>query len=46
MRLLLDTHMMLWAAGDFELLPTEAQALITDGGNDVFFSVASLWEIG
>lgn len=45
MKYLLDTHLLLWAAGDFERLPPEAIALLTDGANDIMFSVASLWEI-
>lgn len=45
MRFLLDTHLILWAAGDFERLPREARMLMQDGGNDLIFSVASLWEI-
>lgn len=45
MRFLLDTHLILWAAGDFERLPQEALALLKDGDNDILFSVASLWEI-
>lgn len=45
MRLLLDTHLLLWTAGDCERLPLDARQLIADGDNDIFFNVASLWEI-
>ena len=45
MKLLLDTHLLLWAAKGFENLPPEAQALMSDTENELFFSVASLWEI-
>lgn len=45
MRLLLDTHLLLWAAGDVERLSSEAGRLIEDEGNVPVFSVASLWEI-
>lgn len=45
MKLLLDTHLLLWAAEGLERLPSEAQALMSDPGNELFFSVASLWEI-
>lgn len=45
MKLLLDTHLLLWAAEDLERLPPEAQALMGDPDNELFFSVASLWEI-
>lgn len=43
MRLLLDTHLLLWAAGD--LLPPEVEPLIADMANDLVFSAASIWEI-
>ncbi len=44
MKLLLDTHLLLWAAAG--TLPKEAEKLLTDGGNTLYFSPASLWEIG
>ena len=45
MRLLLDTHLLLWAAGEPHRLSAEARGLIEDGGNTLMFSVASIWEI-
>lgn len=45
MKLLLDTHLLLWAADSFERLPPAAQALMSAPDNELFFSVASLWEI-
>jgi PIN domain nuclease of toxin-antitoxin system len=45
MKLLLDTHVLLWAAGDPERLPASGRALIEDSGNQLVFSAASLWEI-
>lgn len=45
MRLLLDTHLLLWAAGTPAKLPAAARRLIQDRGNELWFSVASLWEI-
>lgn len=45
MRLLLDTHVLLWALADPGRLPAAARALIEDAENEVFFSAASLWEI-
>ena len=45
MRLLLDTHLMLWAANTPARLSREAQGLLTDSANALVFSVASLWEI-
>ena len=45
MKLLLDTHLLLWAAESFEHLPPDARILMSDPENELFFSVASLWEI-
>lgn len=43
--LLLDTHLLLWAASDPRRLSEEAVSLISDTGNRLYFSAASLWEI-
>lgn len=45
MKLLLDTHLLLWAAGDPGRLSDTASALISAPENELFFSAASLWEI-
>jgi PIN domain nuclease of toxin-antitoxin system len=45
MKLLLDTHILLWAAQGVEHLPLDAQTLMNDPENELLFSVASLWEI-
>lgn len=45
MKYLLDTHILLWALTDNKKLPAEAQRIITDDNNEIFASVASLWEI-
>lgn len=45
MKLLLDTHLLLWAAGDPGRLSATATALISEPENELFFSAASLWEI-
>lgn len=45
MRLLLDTHVLLWAAGEPEKLSEPARRLLLDESNDLFFSSASIWEI-
>lgn len=45
MKLLLDTHLLLWAADSFDRLPPTAQTLMSAPDNELFFSVASLWEI-
>jgi PIN domain nuclease of toxin-antitoxin system len=44
-KLLLDTHLLLWAAGMPERLPLEATKLIENEGNELLFSAASLWEV-
>lgn len=46
MRLLLDTHLLLWAGLDSPRLPRTARMLLEDTANTRYFSVASLWEIG
>ncbi len=45
MKLLLDTHLLLWAAGEPDRLSADANSLIGDIKNELFFSVVSLWEI-
>ena len=45
MRLLLDTHIALWAVTDDRRLSTKARDMIVDPANDVFVSAASVWEI-
>ena len=44
MKLLLDTHMLLWAAAGS--LPEKAESLVLDAENTLYFSPASIWEIG
>lgn len=45
MRLLLDTHLLLWAVARSERLPREARQLLEDDDNEVYYSAASIWEI-
>ncbi len=45
MNLLLDTRLLLWAAGQPDKLPQEARDLLLDPANQPVFSAASLWEI-
>lgn len=45
MKLLLDTHLLLWAAGDPRRLSRRARTLIDNPGNELLFSAASLWEV-
>jgi PIN domain nuclease of toxin-antitoxin system len=44
-KLLLDTHLLLWAAIRPAKLPTAARKLIENPRNELMFSVVSLWEI-
>ncbi len=45
MKLLLDTHLLLWAAGEPRRLSKSARALIDSPDNELLFSAASLWEV-
>jgi len=45
MRLLLDTHLLLWAAGQPERLSAAAHSLLSSPEHELVFSAASLWEI-
>ena len=45
MRLLLDTHVALWAIADDPRLKNTARALIADASNTVVVSAVSVWEI-
>ena len=45
MKLLLDTHLLLWAAGQADKLPLAALAEIENPDNELLFSAASLWEV-
>ena len=45
MKLLLDTHTLLWALGSPEKLPEYIVEMICNENNDVYLSAASLWEI-
>ena len=45
MRLLLDTHLLVWAMGSPERLSAALAAMLQDPANMPVFSVASLWEL-
>ena len=45
MKLLLDTQLLLWAAGEPERLSKTARKLLDDPRNELLFSAASLWEV-
>ncbi|HEY1612729.1 MAG TPA: type II toxin-antitoxin system VapC family toxin [Rhizomicrobium sp.] len=45
MRILLDTHIALWAVVNDARLPAMARALLNDPDNSIFVSAATVWEI-
>ncbi len=45
MRLLLDTHLLVWAALEPDRLSAAARKAMRDTGNQLTFSAASFWEI-
>lgn len=45
MKILLDTHALIWAAVDPDRLSERAEEVIVDSRNDVYVSAVSAWEI-
>jgi PIN domain nuclease of toxin-antitoxin system len=45
MKLLIDTHLLLWWLSNSPLLPAQARQLIGDPNNTIFVSAVSLWEV-
>lgn len=45
MTLLLDTHLLLWAAGNPGRLSSESQDLLDNPDTELMFSTASIWEV-
>jgi len=45
MKLLLDTHLLLWAAGQPDQLSAAARDMLNNPQNELMFSAASLWEV-
>lgn len=45
MKLLVDTHILLWMSGMSWRLPQKARGLLENIENEVFFSTISIWEI-
>jgi PIN domain nuclease of toxin-antitoxin system len=45
MRILLDTHFLLWAVGPPDRLSAKIRSTLEDVENEVMFSAASIWEI-
>jgi len=44
-KLLLDTHLLLWAAGQPNRLSAAARKLVDAPTNELLFSAASIWEV-
>lgn len=45
MRILLDTHLLLWAMAASRKLPRDVKSQLLDAQNNIYYSAASLWEI-
>lgn len=45
MRILLDTHVLMWAVGRSGRLDSETFEALSDPENDVLFSAVNIWEI-
>jgi PIN domain nuclease of toxin-antitoxin system len=45
MRIMLDTHILLWWVGEDRRLPGKARRIIENASNDITVSVASIWEL-
>lgn len=45
MKYLLDTHLLLWAAGQPDRLSTDALSILENPASQLLFSAASLWEV-
>ncbi|MET0183505.1 MAG: type II toxin-antitoxin system VapC family toxin [Caulobacterales bacterium] len=43
--MLVDTHLLLWAAGEPDKLPPKARILLEAADTQLLFSAASLWEV-
>lgn len=45
MKILLDTHILLWAISNDIKLPEKARKLIENEENEIYYSIVSLWEV-
>jgi PIN domain nuclease of toxin-antitoxin system len=45
MRLLLDSHILLWLADNSPQLSAAAAVKLSDSSNDLYLSVATIWEL-
>lgn len=45
MKILLDTHVLLWAVAEPDRLKEPVKELLMDSANELYFSAASIWEV-
>lgn len=45
MKILIDTHIAIWAVMNDSKLPERAKEIILDKENEIFYSTASVWEL-
>ncbi|ABF39996.1 PilT protein-like protein [Candidatus Koribacter versatilis Ellin345] len=45
MKLLLDSHLLIWATSDAKRISLAGRKLINDPANELYFSAASIWEL-
>jgi PIN domain nuclease of toxin-antitoxin system len=45
LRILLDTHVLIWSAAEPEKIPEEVAKELEDEQNELWFSPISIWEI-
>lgn len=45
MKVLIDTHIAIWAISDDPKLPKPAKDILIDESNEIYYSTASIWEI-
>ena len=45
MKVLIDTHIALWALMDDPKMPKTAKQILMDENNDIYYSTASVWEV-
>mgnify|MGYP002803019172 CR=1 FL=1 len=45
MKILLDTHILLWTVSNDERLSEKARKIIENENNEIYYSIISLWEV-
>lgn len=45
MKILLDTHILIWFFGGDEQLSAKAREIIADSANKIYYSILSVWEV-